>query len=198
MDFAFVISSILFGLALSMDAFSVSVANGLEDEHIRGPKSFLMAGTFGFFQAVMPMIGYGIVVLLSQSIEPFRRVIPFIAFGVLLFLGVRMIVEYVKKRKHRDSESPPSRSVTYPMIFAQGVATSLDALSVGVSSYDLTVTHMVIRVAIVGVMTFGICLLGVFIGWKISGTIPKYAELCGGIILCLIGIEILVKGLLGY
>ena len=185
----FIFNSILLGVGLAMDAFSVSIANGLSEPKMRRVKCAAVAGAYSFFQFLMPMIGWVLVTALVSWFGVIQRFVPYIALGLLLFIGIKMIVESL-----RGAEEKEARRLTVPILLMQAVATSIDALSVGftLASYELPAA--LAASLIIGTVTFIICLFGLWIG-KRFGSIFKHAEVLGGIILILIGIEIFVKNI---
>ena len=136
----FFINSILLGVGLAMDAFSVSLANGLAERNMRKGRMCVMAGTFGFFQALMPIIGWTCVHTLLQYFKVFEKFIPWIALVLLLYIGGKMLFESIKSiRSGRDGEEVTAGRLTPAVLVVQGIATSIDALSVGfaISEYGL-------------------------------------------------------------
>ena len=184
-----IFNSILLGIGLAMDAFSVSVANGLKEPHMKNAKKFRIAGVFALFQFAMPMIGWICVSVAANYLEAFQKMTPWIALALLLFLGIKMIVEAVRKKD--DGEEKKS-GTGWGTLLVQGVATSIDALSVGFVIADYSVTDALISTAIIGVITFGICLAGIFLGRKFGDKLKNRAEILGGIILICIGLEIFI------
>ena len=184
------LNSILLGIGLAMDAFSVSVADGLGDPKMNLPKGIRIATVFAVFQALMPMIGWVLVHNLVKHFNVLDKFVPWVALVLLLFIGIKMIVES-RDDKKEDSEAP---KLSFGALIVQGVATSIDALSVGFTIADYNLVKAVISVSIIGVVTFMISLAGVFIGKKFGNIFKGKAEVIGGIILILIGIEIFVKG----
>lgn len=182
----FFFNSVLLGVGLAMDAFSVSIANGLAEPRMRRLKSLLIAGTYSFFQFLMPMIGWLLVTTLIGWFGVIERFVPYIALGLLLFIGIKMIVECL-----RGSEEE-TRRLTAPVLLLQGIATSIDALSVGFTIAEYELPSALIASLIIGAVTFVICVFGLWIG-KRFGRLFKRAEVVGGVILILIGIEIFVK-----
>lgn len=183
----FVFNSILLGAGLAMDAFSVSIANGLAEPRMRPFKLTAIAGTYGFFQFMMPMIGWIIVTTVVGWFGVIEVLVPYIALGLLLFIGIKMIVECLREKDEEDT-----RTLTVPLLLLQGVATAIDALSVGftIAEYEW---HMALLASlIIGAVTFVICIAGLYIG-KRFGRLFRHAEVAGGIILIAIGIEIFVK-----
>lgn len=191
-DFIFIMNSVLLGLGLAMDAFSVSVANGLNEQDMKKGKAFGIAGIFAFFQSLMPMIGWICVHTVLQYFESFEKFIPWIALVLLLFIGIKMIVDGVKNKG--EAEKP---RVGLWGLLVQGVATSIDALSVGFTIAEYFFAQALVAVIIIGVVTFGACLLGVFLGKKLGMKFADKATVFGGIILVAIGIEIFLTGILG-
>ena len=188
-DFFFFLNSILLGIGLAMDAFSVSLANGLSEPHM---KKIKMSGTsflFAFFQFVMPLIGWILVHTLIEYFNVLEKIIPFISLGLLLFIGIKMIIEGVKNKKEESSTS-------FLKLLLQGIATSIDALSVGFTIGEYDVLMAFIACLIIGIVTFIICFIGLFIGKKIGTIFSSKAKICGGIILILIGLEIFITGII--
>lgn len=191
-NFIFILNSLLLGVGLAMDAFSVSLANGLNEPKMKGKKSVLIAGVFAFFQALMPMLGWVLLHTILSWFNVLEKFIPWIALALLAFIGIKMIVDGVK---HKDCDSKPC--LGFWTLIVQGIATSIDALSVGITfaSYDFLAA--LVSALIIMVVTFVICLLGVFIGKKFGSKLANKATIFGGVILILIGIEIFVTGLIG-
>lgn len=186
-------NSILLGVGLAMDACAVSMANGLNDPNMKVRKVVLVALIFAFFQALMPMIGWICVRTVAQQFDKFTVAIPYIALALLGFIGGKMIYEGVT-HKENSSEQQSHKNLTAVVLLMQAVATSIDALSVGftVSSYD--VWQALTSVAIIALVTFAICVGGVYIGKKFGTKLGNKAEIFGGIILIGIGLEILITG----
>ena len=187
MDFVFFINSILLGLGLTMDAFSVSLANGLNEREMSGKKMTAVAGMFAFFQAVMPMIGWVLVHTMLEIFEGFEKFIPWIALALLAFIGIKMIIDGVKSKEEGDK-----KVVGFWGLVLQGIATSIDALSVGFTIASHNLLMATIAVLIIGVITFVACLFGVMIGKKFGTKISNKATILGGILLILIGLEIFI------
>lgn len=187
MNFSFFIKNVFLGAGLAMDACAVSMANGLKEPKMKINKTILIAFIFGFFQALMPLIGYFVGHAILDLIEKF---IPWIAFVLLLFVGIKMIIEAVKGN---DDETNDQALLTFKTLLVQGVATSIDALSVGLTFADYSVSLAIISALIIAVVTFIISFVAVFIGKKFGTKFGSKAEIAGGIILILIGIEIFVE-----
>lgn len=189
--FVFIFNSILLGIGLAMDAFSVSLANGLSEPDMKKRKMCGIAGVFALFQALMPMIGWVCVHTVVQHFEAFETFIPWIALGLLLFIGGKMLIEGIKN--HGEEEKEKS-GVGLGALLLQGVATSIDALSVGftISEYDLFMA--IVCALIIALVTFIICMAGLFIGRKFGTKLSNKASIFGGVILIFIGVEIFVTG----
>lgn len=192
MDFLFFLNAILLGVGLAMDAFSVSLANGLNEPHMKKNRQFLIAGTFSFFQIAMPLIGWFCVHTLVEKFQLFQKYIPYIALILLAYIGGKMLIEGIKN-KESDDEKP---ALTLYDLFIQGVATSIDALSVGFTIAELSFSYALIESIIIGVVTLGICLVGLHLGKKFGTKLANKASILGGVILIAIGLEIFLKGVL--
>ncbi len=189
MDAVFFLNSILLGIGLAMDAFSVSLANGLNEPHMRRGKVYAIAGTFGFFQWLMPMIGWICVHTIVQYFSAFEKWIPWIALILLLYIGGKMLIEGI-----RGGEDEEAAGVGAGALFVQGIATSIDALSVGFTIADYGFAMAFVCTVLIGVVTFAISFAGVFIGRKFGTKLSGKASILGGVILIAIGVEIFVKG----
>ena len=185
----FILNSVLFGVGLAMDAFSVSVANGLREKKLSAGRTALIAGTFGLFQTAMPLIGWLCVHTIAESFRAFQPFIPWIALALLVYLGVKMILEGI----HNKEESGSLRGWG---LVVQGIATSIDALSVGFTIAEYTFPFALVESLIIGVVTFGLCSFGLHFGRKIGSKISGRATVVGGVILILIGLEIFLTGIL--
>lgn len=190
MDFLFFINSILLGIGLAMDAFSVSVANGLNEPNMSKTKSLGIAITFGVFQYAMPMIGWICVHFLLESFNSFQKYIPWIALILLLYIGGKMLIDGIK---NEEEEEKPTVGIID--LFIQGVATSIDALSVGFTIAQYSLLPAFIESTIIGIMTSIICVIGIIIGKKFGNRFSKSASIIGGMILIIIGLEIFIKGI---
>ena len=186
-SFMFILNSILFGIGLAMDAFSVSLANGLNEPEMPVSRGLVIAGTFTVFQTVMPLLGWFCVHSIAEAFQAFQRFIPWIALALLLYIGVKMILEWL----HGQKESGPLKGGA---LFVQGIATSIDALSVGFTIAEYTLVFALAEALIIGIVTFGICFAGVRLGGKICTKLSGKAPVLGGIILILIGLDIFITG----
>jgi len=188
----FVIESILLGVGLAMDAFSVSLANGLNEPNMKKKKVFLIAFIFAVFQALMPITGWFCVHTVADKFEAFRPFIPWIALVLLLYIGGSMLREGFCKC---EKEECSCGKLGFIALIVQGIATSIDALSVGFTIAEYNTLMAIAEALIIAVVTFVICLAGVIIG-KHCGTIySSKSSILGGIILIFIGIQIFLKGI---
>ena len=192
---AFFINSILFGVALAMDAFSVSVAAGLANPGMQKSRMIRIAGTFCFFQIAMPLIGWICVHTVAEKFAAFQKAIPWIALVLLVFLGGKMIAEELA---HKDAEEDEDivRDLGGGELIAQGVATSIDALSVGFAIAELGWQAALTESLIIGAVTFAICMGGLRLGRAFGTKLAGKAGIVGGVILIIIGLEIFIKGVL--
>ena len=188
--FIFFFNSILLGIGLAMDAFSVSLANGLNEPAMRRRKMCLIAGVFGFFQALMPMTGWICVHTIVEHFRAFEKLIPWIALLLLGYIGGKMLIEGIR---NGDDEAEEASGVGFAALLVQGVATSIDALSVGFTIADYNLAMALTASIIIAIVTFVICLAGLKIG-KTAGTrLAGRAGIVGGAILIFIGLEIFVS-----
>lgn len=187
----FFFNSVLLGVGLAMDAFSVSLANGLNEPGMRKRKMCIVAGVFGFFQALMPMIGWVCVHTIVRYFKAFEKFIPWIALILLLYIGGKMLIDGIRNKE----EEAEALKVGAGALIVQGIATSIDALSVGftISEYDLLMA--LVCSLIIAVVTFIICMAGLMIGKKFGTKLSNKATIFGGIILIIIGLEIFLTGI---
>ena len=198
--FQLVFNSVLLGAGLAMDAFSVSIANGILEPAMKKRRMFMISGVYAFFQFIMPMLGWVLVTTLEEMFTKFSILIPWIALFLLLFIGGKMIVEaIIEKRKgnQQEKEKPKATMLTFKALIVQGIATSIDALSVGFTISDYSVLRAFASSLIIGTVTLVICLIGLIFGKKIGSKVSGIASVIGGAILIFIGIEIFVKGIFG-
>ena len=186
----FFFNSVLLGVGLAMDAFSVSLANGLNEPAMRKQKMCGVAGVFALFQAVMPMIGWICVHTIIQYFRAFEKFIPWIALILLGFIGGKMLLEGIKS----NSEEMEKPKVGLAALLIQGVATSIDALSVGFTIAEYGLIMAVVCALIIAAVTFVICLAGLMIGKKFGTKFSNKAAVLGGTILIVIGLEIFIAG----
>lgn len=190
----FIFNSILLGIGLSMDAFSVSLANGLNETQMRLKKVFAIAGTFAFFQALMPMLGWLCVHTIVEYFSAFENFIPWIALALLGYIGTKMIIDGIKGGADEESEKV---GVGFAALMVQGVATSIDALSVGFTIAEYDFTMALASALIIAAVTFVICFAGTLIGKKAGTHLAGQAGIFGGAILVFIGLEIFITSFIG-
>ena len=189
-NIVFFINSILLGVGLAMDAFSVSMANGLNDPKMGVAKMSGIAGVFAGFQAAMPMIGWICVHTVAQYFSAFEKMIPWIALVLLLLIGGGMLKEGMSS----EEETEEVKKLGFGALIVQGIATSIDALSVGFTIADYNAVMALVCALIIAAVTFVICLAGLVIGKKVGTKLAGKANILGGVILIFIGIEIFVTG----
>lgn len=202
-----IINSLLLGVGLAMDAFSVSVANGLKEPKMKPARMSIIAGVYALFQFAMPVIGWFLVHTLIGIFDELEKIIPWVGFVLLIFIGGKMIFETVSEIRNKKADKNSGSKTdakengdsdnkigAYALII-QGIATSIDALSVGLTISDYHVVAALTASIIIAVVTFIICMLGLKLGKLVGDGLGKFAGIIGGIILIGIGIEILVKGL---
>ncbi len=192
LTFAFFFNSILLGVGLAMDAFSVSLANGLNEPRMKRSKMAGIAGIFSVFQFAMPMIGWFCVSSIVQYFRVFEKFIPWIALGLLGYIGGEMLYSGIKNK-----ESGDEAAVGISALLVQGVATSIDALSVGFTIADYRLPEAVLASILIGVVTFFICFAGLMIGKRAGTKLAGKAGILGGVILICIGVEIFVSSMAG-
>ena len=190
-DLLFFFNNVLLGIGLAMDAFSVSLANGLNEPYMRKKKMCGIAGVFGFFQGFMPMIGWICVHTIIQYFKAFEKFIPWIALILLLFIGGKMLIDGIKNDE--EAETP---KVGLIALLIQGIATSIDALSVGFTIAEYGLLMALISALIIACVTFITCIAGLIIGKRFGTRFAGKANILGGIILIVIGINIFVAGVL--
>lgn len=192
LGFIFFFNSILLGVGLAMDAFSVSLANGLNEPNMKKKKVSVVAGIFSFFQFAMPMIGWICVSTIVGYFEDLKKFIPWIALLLLLYIGGKMIYEGFKNNDCCE-EKP---AVGLNALLVQGVATSIDALSVGFKIQQYSFIEALLACLLIGVVTFIICFAGLEIGKRAGTKLAGKAGIIGGAILIFIGMEPFVTKLL--
>lgn len=183
---------LLIGVGLSMDAFAVSICKGLSMKKVNYTHGLIIALFFGGFQALMPLIGWLLGTSFAVYISAFDH---WIAFVLLAFIGGKMAIESFKKDDEDEAKQEDGK-LDIKELFVLAVATSIDALAVGISFACLQVSIWS-SITIIGITTFVISLGGVVIGNKFGSKYKNKAELAGGLILVGIGIKILAEHLLG-
>lgn len=182
----FFVNSAALGAGLAMDAFSVSIANGLREPDMKKERMFLIAGTFALFQFMMPLLGWVCVHTVVTYFRVFEKAIPWIALILLSFIGGNMLKDAFSKEKTEEEELGGGT------LIMQGIATSIDALSVGFTIAEYNLSEALIASLIIGIVTFAICMFGLLSGRKIGSRISEKANIFGGVILIVIGLEIFI------
>lgn len=198
-NFLFFFNSILIGVGLAMDAFSVSLANGLNEPDMPFKKMLGAAAIFGLFQGMMPLIGWFCVHSMAEAFSFFEALVPWIALGLLGFIGGKMLYEGIREYRCRTAggeECPIPKRLGLSALLVQGVATSIDALSVGFTISDYNAIQAVVCALIIAIVTLGICAVGIHIGKKFGNAIAGRSAILGGAILIFIGIEIFITSFL--
>ena len=209
MNMELVVTSILLGVGLAMDAFSVSLADGLGERNLSAARVLTIAGTFAAFQFVMPVAGWLLVHTAAERFTAFQKFIPWIALLLLLYIGGKMLIEGIAENRSTsgnaadssgDSATPGKgkageSTLSSGDLLVQGIATSIDALSVGFTIASYTAVKALSSALIIGVVTLLICIAGLYLGRQIGTRLAGKASIFGGIILILIGMEIWAKGL---
>ena len=190
LDFQFFFTSILLGVGLAMDAFSVSLANGLNEPKMKKRKMTGVAGVFALFQALMPMLGWICIHTIVEKFKAFEKLIPWIALILLCYIGGKMLYDGIKGG---EETSEPAR-VGLVGLLVQGIATSIDALSVGFTIAEYTLPTALLAATLIALVTFIICAVGVLIGRKMGTKIAGKATVLGGVILIVIGLHIFISG----
>ena len=186
--FTFFFQSILLGIGLAMDAFSVSLANGLNEPCMKTRRACGIAGIFALFQFAMPMIGWICVSTIADYFKTFEKFIPWIALALLGYIGGKMLYEGIKGGDAEDEKA----AATFGALLVQGVATSIDALSVGFTIAHYNLAEALLSCLLIGVVTFFICFAGIAIGKKAGTKLANKAGILGGCILIFIGLEIFI------
>ena len=189
--FELLMVSVVFGFGLAMDAFSVSLANGMNEKKMKIVRMCTIAGVFAVFQGVMPLLGWVGVQTISNIFKGFTAFIPYIALVLLAFIGGKMIYEGIKK----DCDCEDC-AVGFGALIVQGIGTSIDALSVGFKIVHYGIVEALISSLVIAVLTFIICMFGVWAGKKFGNMLSNKATIFGGVILVCIGIYIFIEGIL--
>ena len=183
-----------------MDAFSVSLANGLNEPEMPKKKVIGVAGTFAVMQGVMPLIGWLFVHTMVGIFGVLERFIPWIALALLGFIGGKMLVEGIEENKCRNAALTAEEAASCPMpkklgftaLLVQGVATSIDALSVGFTISEYILLQALVSVTLIALVTLGICTAGIILGKKFGTALAGKSSIFGGAILIFIGLEIFI------
>ena len=202
MNVVFVLNSILLGAGLAMDAFSVSIANGLNEPHMPRSKMYRVAGTYAGYQFAMPMIGWFCVHAVAEQFEAFRKFIPWIALLLLALIGGKMLAEGIrsvrsgKSAEAEEAQGKQEACLGFGTLMVQGIATSIDALSVGFTISDYGTMMAAVCSFLIAVTTFVLGMAGLKFGKKFGERLADKATIFGGLLLIAIGVEIFVKGVL--
>ncbi len=190
MNFEFYFRTICLSIGLAMDASVISMGNGLNGNNMTRKKVFFMAFIFAFFQAIMPVIGFFIGYAILGVIKDY---IPYIALFLLTIIGYKMIIEGIKKE---DKEQESIKEITFLSLVIQAVASSIDALSIGITFAEYSLTMMILSTIFISSITFIMCLLGFYLGKKFGKVLGNKSEILGGVILLIIGLEIFVASVI--
>ena len=199
-----IFNSILLGLGLAMDAFSVSLADGLSEHKMKSGRMCLIAGTFAAFQFIMPLIGWFCIHCLAEAFTVIYTYVPFVACALLFFIGGKMVLEGVrdtldkKEAAANGQEIQPEaadKKITLNTLVVQGIATSIDALSVGFTIASYSALKALVSSLIIGVVTFAVCIAGIIIGKKVGTKYAEKSAIFGGCVLIAIGLEQLITGI---
>lgn len=189
-----IVTLILIAVSLAMDAFAVSVGSGMLMCHARWRPTLKIAGSFGLFQALMPLIGYAVARTFAQYIQAVDHWVAFILLG---FIGGKMLYDALTEQDDTPARANPC---DWRNLFVMSVATSIDALAVGASFALMPRTGMLepacgflLCCALIGLVTLVICVVGVQIGCRTGNLLGKKAEIAGGVVLILIGVKILLE-----
>ena len=198
------VDCILTSISMSVDAMTVNATNGLNEKGMRLVKMILISLSFGFFQFMMPTLGYFVGYLFREQLTKW---IPWIAFGLLLFLGLKSFLDWLKEYRERKKEKEallkgeevPEREekkITIADILVQSIATSIDALCIGFVYMSYAIPDAMIVFTIIGITTFVLSFLCVFLAKQIAGPLEKWAGLIAALVFVGIGIKILLEGIL--
>ncbi len=181
-----VLDVILIGIGLACDAFAVSITDGMQENKMKVKKAFLIALIFGIFQTIMPLIGYFIGAIFEDII---LKLDHWIAFAFLGFLGGKMLLDAIKNNEESNQEN-----LTFKILLIQGIATSIDALMIGVTFVGgaLSIFEAIL---LIGLITFVLCFIGVYVGKKSGDLLASKSQIVGGLILIIIGVKILIEHL---
>lgn len=197
MGFELLITSALLGAGLAMDAFSVAIADALADSNMSSSKKLYTAGTFAGFQFAMPMAGWLLVTAAREIFKGLSPFIPWIALILLVIIGIGLIKDGIKERagdSASDKTEESASNLGFAALMLQGVATSIDALSVGFTTASYSASEALASSLVIGAVTFLICMLGLSFGRRLAPLLKGRATIAGGILLIAIGIEIWAKG----
>ena len=192
-NFLFFFNSALLGVGLAMDAFSVSITNAFSEPDMKRFRMCKIAGIYAFFQFAMPMIGWFCVYKIVEYFKKFQPFIPWIALLLLAYIGGKMLIEGIRGQQETSDESEVIK-LSLGTLIIQGIATSIDALSVGFTIADYGPIMAFVAALIIAVVTFFICMGGLILGRRVGEKLSDKATILGGVILIAIGLEIFIKG----
>ena len=196
---------IILSIALAMDACTLAMTNGMTNTKMPAKRAVLIGATFGFFQFLMPLIGYFITRLIAGAMmDTFEKISAWVSFGLLAFLGGKMLVDGIKNIKENkccQCDDSACQTLTIPQLVLQAVATSIDALAVGVTLQMAEISSIGLAFGpfgatiCIGVITAGLSIGAVYIGKAVGNKLANKATLFGGIVLVLVGLKILLSAL---
>ena len=207
MSWEIILLVIYLGLALAMDAFAVSITDGLVYKDINKKKALFIATTFGVMQAIMPLIGYWIVEAIEVAVGDAKYanimalIVTWLAFALLIFIGLKMLLEGIKELR-KPLEEKQAKMFSYKEVLVMGVATAIDALAAGVALHSTMSTNITIwlHVSIILVITFVLSFVGVILGKQIVKLFKgKYeiTQIIGGCILLSLAVWVVLSYYLG-
>lgn len=186
------LSRFIIALGLSADAFAVSVSDGMCGRNVTKKHALMTAVSFGFFQCMMPILGFLLGRTFSDAISSIQHLVALVLLGAI---GVNMIAEAVKEYRHPENVCNTDRIFSARNLLLQGIATSIDALAIGVGFAAMKV-NICTSSLLIGIVTFTVCIIGVFIGKRFGLLLGLRARLAGGILLIIIGLKIFIENLL--
>ena len=200
LDFLFFFNNLLIGVGLAADAFAVSLANGFGDPRMSLRRSLGIAGTFAVFQGLMPLFGWFLVHNFVEAFSEFEKFIPWIALALLGFIGGKMLAEGIRCKSHPDGgcdcdgdcKCENVGRVGLLTLVVQGVATSIDALSVGFTISSYLAVEAAVAALLIAAVTFLICFVGIYLGRRFGTALSGGSSILGGVILIAIGLEIFI------
>ena len=191
-DISLILNSAVLGAGLAMDAFSVSLADGLNEPGMTRKRKVTIAGVFAFFQALMPLLGWLCIHTVAEHFAAFEKAVPYIALVLLAYIGGRMLYGGIRKKE----EAGQTGRLTAAALITQGIATSIDALSAGFTIAGYGFAQALISALIISAVTYIICRAGLYLGIKAGTKLSGKARIFGGLILIGIGLEIFIKGIM--
>ena len=189
------INTMTVSVSMAVDCMTIGAADGVQHPEMKKRKIFFVSFIFGIFQGSMPIIGYFIGFSFRDALEKY---IPWIAFGLLSLLGIKSIVSWIIERvkKKKGEEEEEKKELTIPTILLQGIATSIDALCIGFIYLSYPIPEAMLVFGIIGVVTFALSVLAIFLGRLLGKFLENWAELISGICFILVGLKILLESIL--